>query len=171
MALTVEDGTGVAGADSYLSVAAADSYHTARDSQDWLGAGTQEKEIALRVATQYLDAMYGEEWVGVRTNGPDVQGLDWPRTGAWDRDDFNHDATVPAAVQSATAELALRHVQGTTLLPDFAAASSGIELERTKVGPIETEKRWVVKTVAPTFPLVEALLARLTGGSNRLERA
>ena len=69
MVLIVEDGTGKADAESYLSVADADTYHTKHgDSADWDGASTGDKEEALRMGTQYLDATYNTLWIGSRAN-------------------------------------------------------------------------------------------------------
>lgn len=54
MALIVEDGTGLADAESYLSVADADTYHADRNNEAWQDYSTAEKEAALRKATQYI---------------------------------------------------------------------------------------------------------------------
>ena len=57
MALTVEDGTGLVGADSYVSVADCETYCDAR-GLTFSGAATADKEAALRRATASIDAMY-----------------------------------------------------------------------------------------------------------------
>ena len=51
MSLVVEDGTGKADAESYISVADADTYHSNRGNTDWAALTTTEKEQLLRGAT------------------------------------------------------------------------------------------------------------------------
>ena len=75
MALVVEDGTGVTGADSYVSIAEADTYAAANGLTSWASATAAAKEIALRQATRYVDTRYrfrGSR-LGLR------QPLEWPR--------------------------------------------------------------------------------------------
>ena len=65
MALTVEDGTGLVGADSYVSVADCETYCDAR-GLTFSGAATADKEAALRRATASIDAMYRSRFPGQR---------------------------------------------------------------------------------------------------------
>ena len=75
--LTVEDGTGLANADAYVSVADADAYFAARSIAAWAAFDTTAKEVAIRAGTQWLDDTYRGLWKGFRTH--DVQSLAWPR--------------------------------------------------------------------------------------------
>ena len=66
------------GTNSYLSVADADSYWSARNDSTWSGASTAAKEKALIEATQYIDGAYS--FIGsIATSN---QSLAWPRYGA-----------------------------------------------------------------------------------------
>ena len=47
MALIVEDGSGVAGADSYLSVADADGHHADRGNAGWTGERLQGRQVRV----------------------------------------------------------------------------------------------------------------------------
>lgn len=59
MALIVEDGTAVANAESYASVAFADAYWPLQGgNSDWEGASTADKEAALRRATTYIETHF-----------------------------------------------------------------------------------------------------------------
>ena len=138
MALTVEDGTGLPGADSYVSLADADTYHTDHgDPSSWSGATTSKREEGLRIGTQYIDLRFSGRWKGTRVE--ELQALDWPRFGVLDRDDFVIDSnTVPGRLKDATSEAALRHIDGVILIPDVDT-SSGIRRERVKVGSIEED--------------------------------
>lgn len=76
MPLIVEDGNGLSNAESYASVAEADSYFTARANEDW--DNVEDKEAALRKATDYMLQNYRERWQGYRNST--TQALDWPRS-------------------------------------------------------------------------------------------
>lgn len=139
MSLTVETGQGLPDAESYLSVADADAYHTRFGNTSWTGT-TPEKEIALRRATQYIDATYGLRWQGQRVNS--VQALDWPRYDVVTRDGYVLDSTtLPQALKDATAEMAIACLEEDPMpSPDVNAE---IKKERFKVGPIEEETEYV----------------------------
>ena len=69
MALLVENGQGLRGAESYASVAYADAYLTARNrstENSWASGVTAGKEAALRAATEFLDLRWGSRLRGVR---------------------------------------------------------------------------------------------------------
>lgn len=75
-ALVVEDGTQVATANSYLSVADAQLYFDARlYSDDWNAMDPDKKSTALQWSTKLIDA--NTQWKGYRTG--QVQALEWPR--------------------------------------------------------------------------------------------
>lgn len=147
MALIVEDGTGLAGAESYISVADADTYHTARGNETtWTDLDVTVKEQLLRKATEYMVQEYRLRWKGVRATA--VQALDWPR-GLVERPDYAYAGMngyttisgdfyfpsddVPVEVERACAELALRAASA-PLGPDI-----GAPVLREKVGPLEVE--------------------------------
>jgi hypothetical protein len=134
MALIVEDGTGLAGAESFCSVDAADTYHTARGNETaWTDLDSTVKEQHLRKASDYMEAVYRSNWDGYRVNG--TQALSWPRHEVRIKDYtgwYPSDA-VPAVVANACAELALRSVSG-ALAPDIKR-----QVKRIKVDVIETE--------------------------------
>lgn len=136
MALIVEDGTGKADAESYISVADASAYHSSRGNGTWLTLLPSDaaKEAALRKATDYMLGQYRARWKGYRVGS--TQALDWPRTDV-SLDDgpmYNMVAVdvVPTAVKNACAELALRAGSG-ALAEDLG---QGVLSET--VGPIST---------------------------------
>lgn len=131
MALIVEDGTGRADAESYISVADADSYFELRGYTTWATMSEAEKEAALRRGTDYMLQAYRVSWKGTRTTA--TQALDWPR--AWvEREDYLVSPVnapqilcgtfyypsneVPREVAHACAELAYRAAAG-DLSPDL----------------------------------------------------
>lgn len=80
MALVKEDGTIVAGANSYADRTDADAYQTDRGRQAWLDATDEVKDAALVRATDYIESRFGLKFIGTPVG--DVQELAWPRTGA-----------------------------------------------------------------------------------------
>lgn len=121
--LIVEDGTGKADAEAYISVADADTYFENRGYTLWAGLSDTEKEQALRRATDYMENMYGPRWKGERVSV--TQALSWPRTET----DYDSDE-VPHAVRRANAELAFRAAQGELM------ADQGAQVKSKTVGPI-----------------------------------
>jgi len=191
MAFTVEDGTGKSGANSYLSVADADTYWADRnnasspDGNAWTGASQSEKEGALVEASAYLDATY--EWVW---NNPPLwrgsespisqleaftplvnkeQGLKWPRNTAYDEQTYILLDGVPQKVKDATAEAALLALDGSLLEPQ----ERGGMVKREAVGPLSVE----YMDGAPgetSYPFLNRMLWGVywrKGGRRRLRRA
>jgi len=138
MALTVEDGTVVAGAESYITVAAADTYFSNRGNAAWAALTTAQKEEALRRATDYMIQAYRSRWKGFRKDG--TQALDWPRSFVY-LEPFVHgivgtypylvaDTIVPTEVKNVCAELAVK-ASAAALAPDLERA-----VQSETIGPI-----------------------------------
>lgn len=131
----VEDGTGLATANAYVSEADADQYHeNFSNPTAWSTATTAVKENAIRQATRYLDGTYTRRWVGYR--GEKDQALDWPRRSAVDSDDWTRDSdSVPQEVKDACAILALEFINDSTLFfPNVSGEDKSIKRERVQVG-------------------------------------
>jgi len=157
----VEDGTGLSTANSYVSVADATQYHENHgDPTDWSGAAEADQQDALREATQYLDATYNGLWKGYRAN--ETQALDWPRDSVEDSDGYvlDNDA-IPTAIEEATAYLALKALEGDTLVPDQTNPGD-IKAERYKVGPLEEDIEYIGgKSAVKRYVIVEGMLRDL----------
>lgn len=144
-----------AGAESYCSVAHADTYHYDRGTAAWVALTAEQKEQALRRATDYM-TMYTLRWSGARTTL--TQSLDWPRVGVVVNGWVIDHLTVPDAVQNACALLALK-AHTTDLAPDLGPQ----KLEVT-VGPITT--RYAPGTrQSLKFQAVDAMLVPYLAGS------
>jgi hypothetical protein len=172
MPLLVEDGTGLANADAYVSVAYVDSYNDDfRATAAWTAASTATKELAIRQATQYVDSVYGGRWVG----SPVLyeQALDWPRYDVYDQDGkYIASDTLPTALLQATSEMAIRAVSE-SILPDIDANEGGnVKRYRVKVDVLEEETEYVGAGNSPykRYTLVNKLLRDILIGSNSMER-
>ena len=110
MTITVEDGTIVANADSYQSVAGADAYFTEHgDPSTWSDATTAAKEGALKYATRWLDNNH--TWYSCIISTSQVLGH--PRAAFTDTEgrSIAGPDTMATALLEATAEMANEHLQ------------------------------------------------------------
>lgn len=103
--LVVEDGSIVAGANSYADVATADAYLRLRArATTWDTLDQATKAGRLVMASAYLDAKM--DWLGDIADAD--QTMQWPRSGATDRNGNSIDSdTVPTQVVHATIEVAV----------------------------------------------------------------
>lgn len=161
MALTVEDGSGVASADAYASKSFVDAYWNSRThstrSATWSSVDytDAQKEGAIREATAYLDAVYANRYRGYRRGN--LQGLEWPRTNAQDDSGWPL-RDLPTQLLDAVAELAVRAL-GESLAADQDPGGS-IKRTREKVGPIEREIEYAEgQTEYKRFGTVDGILA------------
>ena len=144
MSIVVEDGTGLANAVTYVSVADADAYHSAFGNDAWTGTDAA-KEIALRRAAQYIDARYS--FRGLRKTS--TQALEWPRVAY--EPDGRLEEWPPTRLVHACCEAALRALSDT-----LQADASADSVTREKVGEIEVE--YAQKTGQTRYPIVDSLL-------------
>lgn len=152
MALTVvvEDGTIVSGANSYISVAAADLIIEVdfRLFAIWNVRAAEEKKQLLIMATRYLDENF--IWFGSRTD-PTHQALMWPRIGMRDCEGCAlADSLIPLELKKATAYLA---VWLFTNNPAEMLESVGIKRFRNDVVEIEWQDNFsgTAGSVQPWF--------------------
>lgn len=142
MAFVVEDGTGLAGANSFASVAEGDEYNAGHlYASDWTGATNDKKEAALRMATRLLDAAV--VWNGIKKTSE--QALGWPRSYApeaaqsvggaltnWMPYRYYDSDSVPKGIKDATCELARL-----LLKSDRTADPQSKGISSVAVGPID----------------------------------
>lgn len=163
MALIVEDGTGLATAESYASVAYADTYHSDRGNTSWATLTTGVKEQSLRKATDFMEQVYRPRWAGVRVTS--TQALSWPRYevpkidapggGAWPA--YYPYNAVPTEVKNACAELALKAAAG-ELAPDLDRPTTS-----ETVGPISVTYAVGTRETVK-YRAIDNLLAPLLAG-------
>ena len=103
---------GGASADSYATVAEADTYATDKRVPAvtwWTTATTAQKEAALRGSALLLDAMF--DWTGAAAV-PSVQARAWPRSGMLTRNLFaiptSGATSIPTDLKNAQIEFALQ---------------------------------------------------------------
>jgi len=134
MAITVEDGTGLANADSLVSVAAFKAYSDDRGF-DYSAYDDTGIEQALRRASTFLTRAY--RYQGHKVNARD-QAMAWPRHGVVDADGWAvaSDA-VPVEIVHAVCEVTQRELATPGALnPDVTFADRVV---RERVGDLEVE--------------------------------
>lgn len=160
MTLIVEDGSGLANAESYISVAGADARHVALGNAAWTGTDA-DKEAALSRATQFMLQAYRSRWAGLRAHR--LQALCWPRVSVC-VDGYSVDSDiVPTEVANACADLAVR------ALTEDLNADLERGIVREKVGPLETEYD-AYSPQRKRFPAVDQLLAPYLSASGAMAR-
>jgi len=159
MALIVEDGSGLANSQSYVSEEDAREYAAGRGVE--LPADDSAISPMLISAMDYLEAQRAR-FQGTKTH-PGVQALQWPRTGVTlDCSYLLPGDVIPVELKSAQMALALEVFAGRTLMP----SSDGRAVKREKVDVIEREFMTATDLgqgglPVPVFPAVDALLAPL----------
>ena len=127
MALTVEDGTNVTGADCYADLASCVAYAESVYGGSLTGS-TANKEAAIRRAVNYLE---GLKWKGARTNGRS-QSLAWPRKDMIDAEgNVIAEDEIPDELIKAQHELArAEHIAPGVLSPQVSQRDASVTAER-----------------------------------------
>lgn len=133
MPLIVEDGTGVANANSYVDTTYARAYVLERNYT--LPASDTTLEQYLIRAMDWLEAKRSS-FQGSKTLA--TQSLQWPRLDVYiDCEEFASNA-IPVELKKAQVELAVAITAGTALFPEAPTGSSVAgPVTRKIVGPIE----------------------------------
>lgn len=170
-AVVVEDGTGKANADSYISEADAISYLALRGNTTFAAASAANQAAALRNATDFMVAAYRYRWAGYRFGL--TQNLDWPRSyvpitdvafGYGPAPSFLPFDAVPIPVQQTCADLAVRALVG-PLLPDIARIKRAVT-----VGPIKVDYDPYASAVTVFAAVANKIAPYLIGqGSGRVQ--
>jgi hypothetical protein len=158
MALVIENGSLVANATSYVSVAEVRAYAAARASTIPAAdaPGDASIEAACIVAIDFLESFRGE-FQGSKVDAAS-QALQWPRIGAWLDGAEIPATTIPKILKDAQCQLAIEAVNGLDLMP----TGDGREVIRKKIDVLETEYRPGSGGAAqPVLTRVRALLGPL----------
>ena len=158
-------------ADSYGTLAEADAYFAARQSASW-DSSDSHKEMALRKATDWLDAVYVGKWKGLKATS--TQALAWPRYGVIDADGYSVDSeTIPVKLKWAQFEAAKLIANGTEMQTTINRA-----VKSEKIGEIAVEYMGGA-TLTAMYPQVTNFLRDLviggagsgSAGNNTIVRA
>jgi len=157
--MVVETGSGSTTANSYCSLANADTYHEKRlFVSTWTGANDDNKEIALMWATNLLDILV--IWNGYKYD--EDNALLWPRGSMLDRAGNSIDVDeMPQFLLDATAEFARLLIAS-----DRSAENDTKGFKRIKAGSVDvTINRWDRPKTMPqsVFNIIKFCCVRATG--------
>lgn len=135
-ALIVEDGTRVAGANSYITLDFANTYHDTLGNLDWAGLDDATKTLNIIIATESMDLIYGGQYMSIMYETT-IQGLLWPRYQFMDKNfRLRYPNEIPLELQKAVAMHALNIADGLAdPYPDFNG-NDKIKQTSTKIGDI-----------------------------------
>ena len=158
--LIIEDGTGVANANSYATAAEARAYAVLRGVTLPAAADVDPVETMLVLATDYLESLAWIMYPATKT-----QGLAWPRVDSVWIDLFATPTVdpsqylMPAKVVAAQCQLVIEQNNGVVLMPTTKGGYDSQFITREKTDVIETnysEKLGTLNT--PTMRIVNSLL-------------
>jgi hypothetical protein len=155
MALVIEDGTGVANANSYITVAEAREFADLRSL--FLPVSDADVETLIVKAFDYLESL---EYKGEPANPP--QAAEFPRRNLYIQGILFSESSIPFKLKQAQCQLTVE-ANSTDLQP----TGDGREVIKEKVDVIEVEYAEKGISVArPTFTAVNGFLKGLlrTGG-------
>jgi len=166
MALTVEDGTGITAADSYVSEAEYTTFLAATGKT--LVVTTYTAEQQLRLGGRFIDTDYFFE--GEKTAY--TNGMEFPRTGLENASSQALPSTsVPQRVKDAQMEASYRFGANTDLAPDRASPGA-IKKKKSGVGSLQTEIEYFGgNNQQPSIPVVDNLLKDFTLPPGEMVRA
>ncbi len=135
--IAVEDGRGLADANSYVSVSYADLYARNRNWDTWLSQSRYVRSAAVIKATDYVDSLF--QWKGSRKFRD--QSLSFPRVNIMDSDGFLLDGEIPERLRRAVCEAAFQVVDQYTLFLK-RDADGPLKKSRKKADVAEIEKEY-----------------------------
>lgn len=156
MALVVEDGTVVTGANSYVDASFLTDYATARGLT--VPTATAELEVLLTLAMDYIES-HGERFKGKKTEA--TQETQFPRTNVVLYGALLGPNTIPRDLKFAQCQAAVE-AQSADLLPSTTEAP----VRQETIGPITTIFGFTASDPweGPTFPKVDVFLDPLLRG-------
>ncbi len=130
--LTKEDGTQVTGANTYLTLAEAETFFESYFFKTvWDDASDSDKNIALVNAARILDDQF--TWNGQRSN-PDTQAMQWPRAKVTEGDRNVATNEIPEEIQRAQAILAQEILWATAFTTRDPGADGADQLAGINLG-------------------------------------
>lgn len=152
MAFTVEDGTGLANANSYVTVEFVDEYFNDRGSDLWDGTPERKQQAIVR-ATDYIEKRFGRKFRGWKQSR--AQGLSWPRFNAVDNSGhlYSEEDNIPRKLKMAVAEYALRAILQGELAPDPGLPVDGQSFDSTITAPSQNLQTRISQTTEKVGPL------------------
>jgi hypothetical protein len=171
MAFTLEDGTGLANSNAYISVSEFDAYW---DDRGFVHSGftNSQKQVAIIKATDFIELKYRTKFKGKILE--DVQALSFPRISLYDNAGRVIEG-IPVRLKQATAEYAKRALTEELISdPTLDVSGNAIVSKTEKVGPIEESTTFSQGSpqLFKNYPAADRLLEEyITAAGGRTMRA
>lgn len=166
--LVVEDGTIVAGANSYASVATADLYAGNIGNAAWLTLDPTDQKAQYLIQTQiYMAQAFRMRWKGWKVSN--IQVLDWPRifvdvpdssSGYGNYPRYYAPTDMPQQIKDAQCILAAKISASGSLAPDLGRVTTSEQIGSLKVTYDENSTPFTI------YRDVEMLLGPMFVGSS-----
>lgn len=118
--LIVEDGSGVANANTYVDVDYCNTYCKDLNYSSWAETANTAKAEAILRAMNFIESL---NWKGYKAEQDN--SLEWPRKEVEDRNGYYiDDDVIPINLKKAVAEAAYKELTPGTLQPDLDGASN-----------------------------------------------
>jgi len=160
MALIVEDGTIVASANSYVTLAEAVAYAT--DHGLAFSPSPDVGNVAALIrATSAIDGKYGFSFPGYRKGGR-TQSLHWPRDAAYDAGGWLIPNTeIPVELKAAVIEAAVRELANPgSMMPDLARGGA---IQSMSAGSVSIS--YAANAEArTTYTKIDGIISNILGG-------
>lgn len=168
--IVVEDGTGKTDSNAYISTTTGDVVLEEIYLIMGLASAPTLNDIDCIAGTRYIDAIFGKQWRGVRSNSD--QALDWPRSNVNDADGYYFDSDeIPTELEMACALYAYyAQTDGSNLIPNLTD-EGGIKKESVKAGPISKSIEYSGSSSADkVYRLSETFLSQLIDAGGTVGR-
>lgn len=149
MTIIVEDGSRPVGANSYISVAEADTYFEIYKNDAWAGE-IEDKEHALIQATAAVELLFGHKFIGHINNAR--QDLLFPRYAFYDTYGRLHGHnSIPKCLRDAVCEVAVMQLNFQEILPE-ASDISFIKKKSVTIDVIKQDIEYNAGYKTETYP-------------------
>jgi len=169
MAISIIATAGAANANSYCTLAEANTYHDEsryHSKETWTGFSSSDRSRGLIWASRLLDEMVSWDGTIVHTTG----ALRWPRYDVWHEDGYMiSSTTVPQFVKDAAAEFAYHLLQEDRTL-ETNRDSIGYELIQIGDLKLKVDKFTHKPIMPPSVWMIIRDYAKRAGRSVSLER-
>ena len=136
--IIVEDGTGIDNANSYITLADAETYFANKGELGFAGDDDFKKQNLIN-ATTSVDALYGPRYISFLRDNV-TQALLWPREQIWDRHSRRIDnGDIPVKLQDAQCEIALLAQNGVDIFPS-GTIDNQLTASSVSIGDISESK-------------------------------
>ena len=162
MSLVVEDGTGIDGANTYISLIDVIAYCNNVGYADFIAASSEDQNSAILRGMRYIES---HNFIGFKNQT--INSLEWPRDDAIDRNEIEIDPSeIPQKLKDAVCETSSLELSSPGSLQPNETRQG---LKREEYGDVKFEY-FNSGNMKPKFSVITGLLAGLTKSSGTLMR-